>query len=126
MAAYWTNNVTNQVSYTLPTFMPTMWTYHAGTTTSTGLNSGTTTEKKSNWLDTAGGVVSLLTGAYNSIFNKDDKDTQTINSAGSGSAVSNQVGTVSNAGTVVSSFNWTTLLLPFVGVVIIVILIIKK
>jgi hypothetical protein len=97
--------------------------------------SKTATNSKSSFWDGFGGIVSALTASLPSVLDAfgiggdkktDAKVTTASGSAGSapaGGSSSGSAGAGQNNG---SSFNWTTLLLPVIGIVVIVLLITKK
>lgn len=140
---YYKNTITGAISYTIPIDFNVkgLWqTYDdfAPSSTKTGVlgtsSTGKPTNGKSSWGDTFGAVVSSLTaslpavlGAFGIGSKTPTTQTQVTTAAGSaGSASASGSGSAGAGSNNGGSFNWTTLLLPVVGIVVIVLLITKK
>jgi len=134
---YYKNTITGAISYTIPIDFNVrgLWqTYDDGKTSGSNTSSASSSGSKSNWGDTFGAVVSSLTQSFPIIWSAVTGKTPisqpqvstaagSVGSAPAGGSGSGSAGAGQNNG---SSFNWTTLLLPVIGIVVIVLLITKK
>lgn len=135
---YYKNNITGTVSYSMPIDFNVkgLWsTYDDGSSSSSGSKTTTSTagNSKSSFGDTFGAVVSSLTaslpavlGAFGIGGKTPTSQPQVATASGSAPLGGSPSGSTPASQKNGSSFNWTMLLLPVIGIVVIVLLITKK